>query len=78
MLWLLTWCWLNAGLAGMVLLRLMEKIQELSTQDDVTGALNIQAFMALLASERDRLRRHPQMQSVLLCTLCLLYTSRCV
>lgn len=69
LLWLLTWCWLNAGLAGMVLLRLMDKIQELSTQDDVTGALNIQAFMALLASERDRLRRHPQMQSVLLCTL---------
>lgn len=69
LVWVLAWCWLNAGLVGMVMLRLLEKIRELSTEDEVTGALNIHSFMALLASERERLRRHPQVQSVLLCTV---------
>lgn len=67
--WLLTSALLNAAMVGMVLLKLIDKIRELSTEDEVTGALNMRSFMAMLANERERLRRTPQPQSLMLCDL---------
>lgn len=67
--WLLTSAMLNATMVGMVLLKLTDKIRELSTEDEVTGALNMRSFMAMLANERERLRRTPQPQSLMLCDL---------
>jgi diguanylate cyclase (GGDEF)-like protein len=60
-----SWGLLNGGLAGLLLLKLVDKIRELSTEDDLTGALNMRSFMALLNDERDRLRRTPQPQALL-------------
>lgn len=65
--WWLSTALLNAALLGMVLLKLIDKIRELSTEDEVTGALNMRSFMAMLADERERLRRTPQPQSLMLC-----------
>lgn len=67
--WLLSWGLLNAGLVGMLFLKLIDKIRELSTEDEVTGALNMRSFLALLQDEGERLRRTPQEQSLLLCEL---------
>lgn len=67
--WVLTSAMLNATMVGMVLLKLIDKIRELSTEDEVTGALNMRSFMAMLANERERLRRTPQPQSLMLCDL---------
>lgn len=64
-----TWCLLNASVVGMLFLKFIDKIQELSTEDEVTGALNIRSFMAMLNDERERLRRTPQVQSLLMCEL---------
>lgn len=61
------WGGLNGGLAGLLLLKLVDKIRELSTEDELTGALNIRSFMALLNAERDRLRRTHQPHSLLVC-----------
>jgi|GEM_PF-3172760 len=61
---LASWGLLNGGLAGLLLLKLVEKIRELNTEDDLTGALNMRSFMALLNAERDRLRRTPQPQAL--------------
>ena len=63
------WGLLNGGLAGFLLLRLVDKIRELSTEDDLTGALNMRSFLALLNAERDRLRRTPQPQALLVCEI---------
>jgi len=60
-----SWGLLNGGLVGLLLLKLVDKIRELSTEDDLTGALNMRSFMALLNDERDRLRRTPQPQALL-------------
>jgi diguanylate cyclase (GGDEF)-like protein len=60
---------LNGGLVGMLLLKLLDKIRELSTEDELTGALNHRSFMALLNAERDRLRRTPQPQALLVCEI---------
>jgi diguanylate cyclase (GGDEF)-like protein len=67
LLLLAAWGLLNGGLAGLLLLKLVDKILELNTEDELTGALNIRSFMALLNAERDRLRRTPQPQSLLVC-----------
>lgn len=67
LLLLAAWGLLNGGLAGLLLLKLVDKIRELNTEDELTGALNIRSFMALLNAERDRLRRTPQPQSLLVC-----------
>ncbi len=67
MVWLVaSWGLLNGGLVGLLLLKLVDKIRELSTEDDLTGALNMRSFMALLNAERDRLRRTPQPQALLM------------
>ncbi len=65
--WWLSWGLLNAGAVGMLFLKLIDKIRELSTEDEVTGALNMRSFLALLQDEGERLRRTPQEQSLLLC-----------
>jgi diguanylate cyclase (GGDEF)-like protein len=67
LLLVVVWGLLNGGLVGRVLARLVDKIRELSTEDDLTGALNMRSFMALLNAERDRLRRTPQAQALLVC-----------
>lgn len=67
--WLISWGLLNGGLVGMLFLKFIEKIRELSTEDELTGALNVRSFMALLNDERERLRRTPQPQSVLTCEI---------
>ena len=59
----------NCGLVGFLLLKLLDKIRELSTEDELTGAMNHRFFMALLNAERDRLRRTPQCQSLLVCEI---------
>lgn len=64
-----SWGLLNCGLVGQLLLKLLDKIRELSTEDELTGALNQRSFMALLNAERDRLRRTPQAQSLLVCEI---------
>jgi diguanylate cyclase (GGDEF)-like protein len=63
------WGLLNCGLVGQLLLKLLDKIRELSTEDELTGALNQRSFMALLNGERDRLRRTPQPQALLVCEI---------
>lgn len=65
--WWLSWALLNAGAVGLLFLKLIDKIRELSTEDEVTGALNMRSFLALLQDEGERLRRTPQEQSLLLC-----------
>lgn len=66
---LASWGMVNGGLVGLVFLKLVDKIRELSTEDELTGALNLRSFMALLNAERDRLRRTPQAQALLVCEL---------
>jgi diguanylate cyclase (GGDEF)-like protein len=63
--WALSWGLVNGGLMALVLLRLVDKIRELSTEDDLTGAMNLRSFMALLRDERERLRRQPGPQVLL-------------
>lgn len=65
--WLLTWALVNGGLVCLVMLKLVEKIRDLSTEDDLTGAMNMRTFMALLRDERERIRRVPLAQTLLVC-----------
>ena len=65
--WLLTWALLNGGLVCLVMLKLVDKIRDLSTEDDLTGAMNMRTFMALLRDERERIRRVPLAQTLLVC-----------
>ena len=65
LVWLLSWALLNGGMLGLVMLKLVDKIRELSTEDDLTGAMNMRTFLALLNAERERIRRNPQIQTVL-------------
>jgi diguanylate cyclase (GGDEF)-like protein len=67
--WLLALSLLNAGLVGLLFLKFIDKLRELSTEDEVTGALNMRSFMAMLHDERERMRRTPHVQSLLLCEL---------
>lgn len=64
---LLTWALVNGGLVCLVMLKLVDKIRDLSTQDDLTGAMNMRTFMALLRDERERIRRVPLAQTLLVC-----------
>jgi diguanylate cyclase (GGDEF)-like protein len=66
---LASWGLLNGGLTALLLLKLVDKIRELNTEDDLTGTLNMRSFMALLNDERDRLRRTPQPQALLVCEI---------
>lgn len=61
------WGLMNGGLLGLMLLKLVDKIRELNTEDELTGALNFRSFLALLNAERERLRRTRQAQSLLVC-----------
>ncbi len=65
--WLMSWGLINAGMVGMLLLKLLDKIRELSTEDEVTGALNMRSLLALLKDEGERMRRTPSEQSLLMC-----------
>lgn len=65
LVWALSVGLVNGGLMALVLLRLVDKIRELSTEDDLTGAMNLRTFMALLRDERERLRRQPGPQVLL-------------
>jgi len=65
LVWLLSWALLNGGMLALVMLKLVDKIRELSTEDDLTGAMNMRTFLALLNAERERIRRNPQIQTVL-------------
>jgi diguanylate cyclase (GGDEF)-like protein len=67
--WLLTWALVNGGLVCLVMLKLVDKIRDLSTEDDLTGAMNMRTFMALLRDERERIRRVPLAQTLLVCEL---------
>jgi diguanylate cyclase (GGDEF)-like protein len=60
---------LNLGFVLLLVLKLVDKIREISTEDELTGALNHRSFMALLDAERARLRRTPQAQCLLVCEL---------
>ena len=65
--WLLSWAFVNGGLVSLVMLKLVDKIRDLSTEDDLTGAMNMRTFMALLKDERERIRRVPLAQTLLVC-----------
>jgi diguanylate cyclase (GGDEF)-like protein len=65
--WLVTWALVNGGLVCLVMLKLVDKIRDLSTEDDLTGAMNMRTFMALLRDERERIRRVPLAQTLLVC-----------
>lgn len=67
LIWLLAWACINGGLVSLVMLKLVDKIRDLSTEDDLTGAMNMRTFMALLRDERERIRRVPSAQSLLVC-----------
>ncbi len=66
-IWLLSWAFVNGGLVSLVMLKLVDKIRDLSTEDDLTGAMNMRTFMALLKDERERIRRVPLAQTLLVC-----------
>ena len=66
---LATWWMLNGALAGLVMLKLLDKIRDLSTEDELTGALNMRSFMAMLLTERERIARSPQEQALVVCEL---------
>ena len=51
------------------MMKLVGKIRDLSTEDDLTGAMNMRTFMALLNDERERIRRIPLAQTLLVCVL---------
>ncbi|GAB4088389.1 GGDEF domain-containing protein [Hydrogenophaga soli] len=69
LVWLVTWALINGTLLGLVMLKLIDKIRDLSTEDDLTGAMNMRTFINLLNAERERLRRHPQMQTLVVCQI---------
>lgn len=63
------WLMLNATVALFLLLRLMDKVRDLTREDALTGALNLRSFMAMLNAERERQRRQPQRQVLLVCAI---------
>lgn len=65
----ISWWVLNAALGALLMLKLLDKIRDLSTEDELTGALNLRSFMAMLNAERDRMRRHPSPQTLMVCEL---------
>ncbi len=69
LMWLLSWAFVNGGLVCLVMMKLVGKIRDLSTEDDLTGAMNMRTFMALLNDERERIRRIPLAQTLLVCVL---------
>lgn len=66
---LATWWMLNGALAGLLMLKLLDKIRDLATEDELTGALNLRSFMAMLLTERERIARLPQPQALVVCEL---------
>ena len=66
---LLGWALVNGGLVCLVMMKLVDKIRDLSTEDDLTGAMNMRTFMALLKDERERIRRVPLAQTLLVCEI---------
>lgn len=69
LVWLVSWALLNGGMSALIMLKLVDKIRELSTEDDLTGAMNMRTFLALLNAERERIRRNPQIQTVLVAVI---------
>jgi diguanylate cyclase (GGDEF)-like protein len=69
LVWLVSWALINGTLLGLVMLKLIDKIRDLSTEDDLTGAMNMRTFISLLNAERERLRRHPQLQTLVVCQI---------
>lgn len=63
---LASWWVLNAAMVGLLMLGLVEKINDLTHEDEVTGALNLKSFVALLNDERERLVRDHQAHTLLL------------
>ena len=51
------------------MLKLLDKIRDLSTEDELTGALNMRSFMAMLLTERERIARSPHAQALVVCQL---------
>lgn len=69
LIWLVGWALVNGGLLSLVMLKLVGRIRDLSTEDDLTGAMNLRTLMALLRDERERIRRVPLPQTLLVCEL---------
>lgn len=67
LIWLLSWAFVNLGLVTLVMLKLVDKIRDLSTEDDQTGAMNMRTFMSLLKAERERIQRLPMAQTLIIC-----------
>jgi diguanylate cyclase (GGDEF)-like protein len=63
------WLMLNAAVASLLMLRLMDKVRDLTREDELTGALNIRSFVAMLNTERERQRRQTQRQVLLVCQI---------
>jgi diguanylate cyclase (GGDEF)-like protein len=63
------WLMLNAAVAALLMLRFMDKVRDLTREDELTGALNIRSFIAMLNAERERQRRQPQRQVLLVCQI---------
>jgi diguanylate cyclase (GGDEF)-like protein len=71
-IWLIaaSWWLVNAALVGWMMLKLVDKIRELSQEDeDDQSVLNLRSFLGMLHAERARLRRTPKSQSVLVMEL---------
>ena len=69
LVWLVSWALINGALVALVMLKLIDKIRDLSTEDDLTGAMNMRTFVSLLNAERERIRRHPQLQTLVVCEI---------
>lgn len=63
-LMLLAFTLLQFGLLYLVILRLVRRLRELSSQDPLTRLLNRRAWMQALQIERLRMQRHPQPTAV--------------
>lgn len=63
------WLMLNATVASLLMLRFMDKIRDLTREDELTGALNLRSFIAMLNAEKERQRRQPKRQVLLVCQI---------
>ncbi len=63
------WLMLNATVVSLLMLRFMDKIRDLTREDELTGALNLRSFIAMLNAERERQRRQPKRQVLLVCQI---------
>lgn len=61
------WLLLNASVASLLMLRFMDRVRDLTREDELTGALNLRSFIAMLNAERERQRRQPKRQVLLVC-----------